>query len=136
FCHYTAARKSHRRQELTIWHLWQTFARTAHADEAFYLIVVRFEVVVANRPVFSVAIVAGGFEFVVAEAIAFARPTKCFSSHLPAADPHERFVHRKGVRMLQVIDEKLMAVLVTGIAQTLDRLCAQQHPLIAKTTEF
>src|ERR1043166_5497263 len=109
FRNYTAARQSHRRQELAIWHLRQTFARTAHADEAFYLIVVRFDLLVANRPVFSVPVAAGGLEFVVAEAIAFACPTKCFSSHLPAADPHERLVYGKGVGMLQVIDEKLVA---------------------------
>src|SRR5206468_12636386 len=134
--HYTATRERHRGQELAIWHLRQTFARTAHADEAFDLIVVRFKIFVANGPVFSVAIAAGGFEFVVAEAVAFARPTKCFPSHLPATDPHERFVYGKGVRMLQVIDKKLMAVLVTGITQTLDRLCSQQLLLIAKTTKF
>ena len=42
----------------------------------------------------------------------------------------------EGIRMFQVVDEELMAVLVTGITQTLDGLCAQKLLLIAETAEF
>jgi hypothetical protein len=134
--HHTATRESHRRQELTVRHLRQTFARTAHADETLDSIIVRFEVHVADRPVFSVAIATSGLEFVVTEAIALARPTECFPPHLSSTDPHERFVGWEGIRMLQVVDEELMAVLVTGITQALDGLCAQKLLLIAETAEL
>ena len=114
----------------------QALARTAYADITLDQIVVRFELPVADGPVFSVAIAAGGFKLVVAEAITLARPAKRLAPDLAAANPHERFVGGKGIGMLQVIDEELVAVLVAGVAQALHRLRAQKLALISKAAEF
>src|SRR5437763_9913143 len=134
--HQAATGKRHRRQEVSIRHLRQAFARATHAYETLDAIVIRLEISVADGPIFSIAITAGRFELVITKAIAFARPTKCFPSHLAAANPHEWHVWREGVWILKVVHKKLMAVLVTGIAQTLHRLCPQKLPLITEAAEF
>src|SRR5438105_224630 len=114
--HHPATGKCHGREELSVRHLRQTFARATHANETLNAIVIGLKLFVADGPIFSIAVTAGSLEFVVAIAIAFARPTKSPPSHLAAANPHERFVWRKRVRMLEVVHKKLMAVLVAGIA--------------------
>jgi len=136
FRHHAATGERHRREELSIRHLRQALPRTTHADEAFDQIVIRFQFRVADGPVFSVAVMAGRFEFVVAEAITLARPAKGFSTYLSPANPHERFVWWESVRMLQIIHEELMTVLVAGIAQALDGLGAQKLLLIPEAAKF
>src|SRR3954471_8962854 len=100
------------------------------------MVVVGLELFVADRPVFAVAIAGGRFEFVVTVAIAFASPAESLATYLPAANPHEGLVDGEGIRILQVIDEKLMAVLIAGIAEALYRLVLQQAALIAESAEF
>src|SRR5215470_12344956 len=132
----SAARKIHRRKKLSVGHLREAFARSADADVAFDEIVVGFEIFVPNGPVFAVAVTTGGFEFVIAEAIALARPAESFPSDLPAANPHERLVRRKCVGMLDVVDEELMTKFVARVAQALHRLRFQQALLITETSKF
>src|SRR5579872_158495 len=131
-----AAGKFHRRQELAVGHLLQSFARTAHADIAFHAVVIRFHFFVADGPIFAVAVAAGRFEFVVGIAIALARPAEGFASNLATANPHEWLVGRKCVGIFQVVDEELVAVVVAGVAQTLHRLVFEQALLIPEAAEF
>src|SRR5205085_2173351 len=91
---------------------------------------------VADGPVFAIAVTGGGFEFVIAIAVTFPRPTESFPSDLPSADPHERLVGRKGVGIFEVIHEELVTVLVAGIAQALYRLGAQQLRLISEAAKL
>ena len=130
------AGKIHRRQKLSVGHLRQAFARSADADVAFDAVVVGLELFVADGPVFAVAVAAGGFEFVVAVTVALARPAESFSADLAAANPHERFVGGKCVRMFEIVDEELMTVVVAGVAEALDRLIFQEALLISEAAEF
>ena len=114
----------------------EAFARSADADVAFNPVVVGRELCIADGPVFAVAVAGGGFEFVVAVAIAFARPAERLPADLPAANPHERLVRGKGVGVLQIVDEELMAVFVAGVTQPLHRLVLEQALLIAEAAEL
>ena len=114
----------------------EALARTADADVALNLVVVGLEVFVAHRPIFAVAVPGGRFEFVVAVAIAFASPAESLAPYLPAANPHEGLVDGEGLRILQVADEELMAVLIAGIAEALYWLVLQQAALIAEAAKF
>ena len=131
-----AAGKIHGRQKLSVGQLRQAFARSADTDVAFDQVVVGLEFLVADGPVFAVAVASGGFEFVVAVAIAFARPAERLPANLAAANPHEGFVRGKGVGMLQIVDEELMAVFVAGVTQALHRLRLEQALLVAKAAEL
>ena len=131
-----AARQIHRRQKLSVRQLRQAFPRTAHPNVVFHQIVVGFEFLVADGPVFAVAVAGGGFEFVVAVAIAFARPAEGLAPDLASANPHERFVGGESVGMLQIVDEKLVAVFVAGVTQALHGLRLQQALLIAEAAEL
>ncbi len=126
FRQHFAAGEIHRRQKFSVGHLRQPFMGCAYADIAFHPVVVRLELRVTERPVLLVAIAARGLEFIVAVAIAFTRPAKCFSADLPSTNPHERLVGRKRVRVLVVVHKKLAAVFVAGIAKALHRLVYQQ----------
>src|SRR5262249_42262922 len=133
---FAATGKTHWRQKLAVGHLFESFVRTADADEGFDEIVIRRQVFVAERPVFTVAVAAGGSKFVVAVAVAFAAPAEGFSANLPAANPQERLFDGKGVGIFVVVDKKLMAVLVAGKTEPLDGLAPEQGLTVAKTTEL
>src|SRR5947209_2796065 len=77
----SAAREIHRRQEIAVGHLRQTFARPAYADEGFDFVVVRREIFVAERPILIVSVATGGLELVIAVTIAFARPAESFAAN-------------------------------------------------------
>ena len=117
-----AATQPHSRKKLAVGQLRQIFGRSADADKILNAIVIRFEILVAEGPILAVAVIAGGLEFEIAVAIANAGPTKSLAAHLPSANPHERLVGRKCIRMVVVIDEKLVAVIVAGIAEPLHGL--------------
>ena len=117
-----AAGKIHWRKELSIGHLLQALTRSAHANEAFYFVVIGFNLFVVKWPILPVAVAPGRLELIVAVAIAFARPTERLPSHLPSPNPHEGLVWREGIGMLMVIDEELVAVFVAGVTKTLHGL--------------
>src|SRR5262245_7301083 len=128
--HEGAAGQRHRRQELTVRKLLEPLARSADADETLNAIVVRRQLGITDRPVFAVSIAARRFEVVLAEPVALARPAERPASDLAAANPHERLVDGKRVRILVVVDEKLVTVVVAGVAQPLHRLALQQALLV------
>ena len=131
-----AAGKIHGRQKLSVGQLRQALARSTDTDIAFDHVVVGLKFLVADGPIFAVAVASGSLEFIVAVAIAFARPAERLSSNLTAANPKEGFVRGKGVGVLQIVDEELMAVFVAGVAQALHRLRLKQALLVAKAAEL
>ena len=135
-CQECAAGQRHRRKELPVRKLFETFTRAADADETFHAIVVGRELCIADGPVFAVAVAAGGLEVVVTEPIALARPAERPPADLPAANPHERLVGWKGVGILVIVDEKLMTVVIAGVAKPLHRLVLEQSLLIAEPAKF
>src|SRR5205085_12157745 len=102
-----AAGQRHRRKELPVRKLFETFTRAADADETLHAIVVGRELRIADGPVFAVAVAAGGLEVVATEAVALARPAERPPADLPAANPHERLVGWKGIGILAIVDEEL-----------------------------
>src|SRR5262249_40560753 len=131
-----AAGEFHRREEFAIGHLLETFMGAADADEGFHQIVVGREVLVADGPVFAVAITAGRFELVVAVTIAFATPAKGSAADLATTNPHERFVDGKRVRIFAVVDKELMAVLIAGETQPLNGLAIEECLSVAEAAEL
>src|SRR4029077_17865130 len=77
-----------------------------------------------------------GFEFVIGEPIALAGPAERLAADLASADPDEWFVRRKRVGVLEIIDEKLMAIFVAGIAEALHRLILEKPLLIAEAAKL
>ena len=130
------AREVHGRQEPSVRHLLQALSGTAHADEDFNLVVVRFQILVPEGPVLLVPIATGRFEFVITVAVALSRPAERFATDLAAANPHERLVQWKRVGVLVIVDEELMTVFVAGVAKSLDGLPFEQRSLVHEAAEF
>src|SRR5207245_3775324 len=125
----------HGRQEPSVRHLLQALSRTAHADEAFNLVVVRLQVLVAEGPVLLVPIATGRFAFVITLAVDLSRPAERLATDLAAANPHERLVQRKRVGVFVIVDEELMTVFVAGVAKSLDGLPFEQRSLVPEAAE-
>ena len=134
--HLSAAREPHGWQVLAVGELFEAFQRPAHTDKALDFVVVRSQFPVVERPVLSVAVAAGGLEFVVAVAIAFAPPAECLPAYLPAPNPHKRLIGRRSIGILVFVNKELVAVFVAGVAQPLHGLIRQQRFLISKTAEL
>src|SRR5690349_18026485 len=126
----------HRRQKFSIWHLLETFARPTDSDERFHFVIVRFEILVAQWPIFTVAVAARGLELVIAVAITFTRPAEGFASHLAPAYPHERLVGGKRVGILAVVHKELVAISVARVTQPLNGLPLKQSRAVAKTAKL
>src|SRR5262249_45733368 len=88
-----------------------------------------------DRPILAVSVACGGLEFVIRIAVADASPAESLSADLPAANPHERFIRIRGVRILRVVDEEMTAVLVARIAKPLDRLFLKKGLGVAESGE-
>src|SRR2546427_619811 len=71
------ARHPHRRMELAVGQLVHAFRYAGNADVLFDDVVVRGQVLIAERPVFSESVVGGGLEVEVAHAVALPSPDVC-----------------------------------------------------------
>src|SRR5882672_2894917 len=99
----------------------QTFLRTADADIFFDEVVVRRNVLVAERPIFPETVVRCGFEIEVAEAERDTAPNiGAAASHANATHPEKRLVFRRGVRLFEIVCEPVRGVLVADIEDGLD----------------
>src|SRR6266849_4606537 len=120
----------HGRQELAVGELGQTLGLAADADEILDVIVPRSNVLVANGPVDSDTLAQIGFEVQVAPAIALAAPHDGAPADMTAANPEKGLTGIGGVGVFEVVDEKLVRVLVAdAVTLALDRLRFQ--PLFA-----
>ena len=111
----------HCRQKLAVGQHFVAFGRAA--DSYIFLddVVVRRKVSVRNRPVVAVAVTTGGFEVVVAQAIALPAPDERAASEDAQALPRERFVGRRAVRIFKIVHEPLVVVLHARVALLLNR---------------
>src|SRR4030095_12906066 len=73
---------------------------------------------------------------VITDPVALARPAERPPANLAAANPHERLVGWKGIGILVIVDEKLMTVVIAGVAKPLHRLVLEQSLLIAEPAKF
>src|SRR4029434_7882185 len=83
------AGKAHRRQELSVRHLLEAFARGAHSDKRLQQIVVRSQILVTQRPIFTIPVTARGLELVVAVTVALPRPAERLPPNLAPTHPHK-----------------------------------------------
>ena len=133
---HAATGKVHGREEVAVGHLCQAFARAAHADEGFDFVVVRRDILVAERPIFPIAVAVGCFELIITISIALARPTKGFATHLAPANPHEGLFDGERVGILVIVNKKLMTELVARVAKPLDGLAVKQRLTVAKAAKL
>ena len=114
----------HRRQELAVGQLRQSFGAAAHADEALDMVVPRRELGVTDRPVDRDAVLRVRLEVHRAPAIALPAPHDRAAADVIAADPVEAL--DLGVRMLGVVDEPMLRRLRDRVAAACsDRLALQ-----------
>ncbi len=90
----------------------QSFLLAAHADEALDVIVPRRDVGVADRPVDGDAVAQVGLEIEIAPAVHLASPDDRLAAHLPRAEPVERPIGRRRVRVVDVVGPEHVAQLV------------------------
>ncbi len=108
-------RERNRWLELAIGKMLQAFGSAGDADVFFDEIVVRFDVFVAQRPVFAVAVEGSGLEIPIAEAQADAAPdVGTAAGHAQAAHPVERLVGRRGVGLFEIVDEPIVSIFVAN----------------------
>src|SRR5262249_26553910 len=117
-----AAGHTHRGQELTVGQLWQLLVSARDSDELLDPVIIRGQVVVTYRPVVAITIAAGGLELIIGQAIGLAPPHDRAAPNLAASNPLEWFSAGSCVRIVDVVDKKLVAVLVASVAFGLDRL--------------
>ena len=120
--HPLATGQVHRREEVPVGKLGHAVGLAADADEVLHPFIVGNHLLVAHRPVLTESVVGCGFEVIVAQPIALARPHDGSPADVASADPNEGPVGRCGVRLFDVIDEEVMGVLVALVALLLDRL--------------
>jgi len=114
----------HGRLELTVRKMIQTFFRTADADVFFDKIVIRFNILVAERPVFAETVVRSGFEVKFAEAERDAAPdVGAATRHAHATHPVIRLIFWRGVGLLEIVGEPVGGVFVANVENGLDGAC-------------
>ena len=126
----------HRRQELAVRQLRQTLFLAADADEAVHVIVPWRDVGIANRPIDRDAVAQIGLEVEVAPAINLAAPDDRLAADLPGAEPVERTVRGRRVRVLHVIRPEDVTHFVERCGVALDRLPRRRGSAIAQPAEW
>src|SRR4051794_474538 len=93
---------------------------TADADKTFYIVIPGRQVLIAYRPVDTVAVLQVSFEIQVAPSVAGPGPKQAASPHSISSYPVIPL--RLLIRVLQVIDIKMLVVLFKGIMPALYRV--------------
>ena len=118
--HLFAAVQLHRGQEVSIRQVWQAVSRAADADELLGFVVVRRELLIADRPVVAEPVVRCGFEIEIRESVRHPAPVKRFTADDSCPHPEERLARLGGVWVFGVFDVELAAELAGG----------RLHPLV------
>ena len=107
----------HGRLELAVGQMLETFGHAGDSDVFFHHVVIGRDVAVADRPVFAIAIVGGGFEIPIAEAQGDAAPdVGAAAGHAETAHPVKRFIGGRGVGLVVIVDEPVLRVFVADVA--------------------
>ena len=110
----------HGRQELPVGQLLETLVRAGDAGETFDAVIPGRNIRVANRPVDAVAVLLVGVEIVVAHAVGLPAPGDRTAAEVIAADPGERPIGGRRVRMFAVAHPPLLGRRVEGVTGALD----------------
>ncbi len=109
------------RLKLAVGEMLEAFGTARDANVFFDEIVVGLDIFVAERPVFAVTVVRGGFEIPIAEAQAYAAPNiGAAAGHPQATHPVEGLVGGSGVRLFEVVDEPVVVVFAADLKFGLD----------------
>src|SRR5256885_15023876 len=125
-----AATHFHCRQKLAIGQHFVAFGRAADSNIFLDGVVVRRKVSVRNRPVIAVAVAAGGFEVVVAQAIALPAPNERAASEDAQTLPREWFVGGRAVWIFKIVYGPLVVVIHARITLFFNRTRAHQFPRV------
>ncbi len=128
--HELCARHRHRRQEFSVRQLRQLFGLAAHSDEVLDVVVPRSDVLVADGPINGDLFARIGLKIQVAPAIALPAPHDGPAAHVPAANPQEGLVRRRGVGVFLVVYEELARPFVQRVAFFLNRLLVGHAPAV------
>src|SRR6266403_3110730 len=110
------------RLELAVREMLEAFGGAGDADVFFDEIVVRLDIFITKRPVFSVTIERGGFEIPIAEAQADAAPdVGSAAGHAQAAHPVKGLAGGRCIRLFQIVDEPVERIFVANAEFDLDR---------------
>ena len=96
------------------------FCGAGDADVLLHDVVKRSEIGVGDRPVIAVAIAAGGFEIVVAHAVALTAPDQRSPAEHAEPLPGKWLVGRRAVGILEIVDEPFVVVFHARVALLLD----------------
>ncbi len=99
----------------------EAFGAASDANIFFNEIVIRLDVFVAERPVFTIAVERSRLEIPVAEAQADSSPdVGAPTGHAHAAHPVKGLVAGSGVRLLDIVDEPVVRIFVANAEFDLD----------------
>ncbi len=119
---HLGAAHGHGGMELAVGQLRNVLRLAGDADVVLDQLVVRDQILVAERPVLAVAVEGLALQVLLAEPIALAAPDVGASAdHARAALPAERLVVRIGVRLVEVVGEPLVVPLAARVAVALLR---------------
>src|SRR5207245_7854101 len=108
--------KPRRTKKLALQQLKYAIRDADNTNVFFHEVLVRLQILVTQRPVFSEAILGRSFKIEIAEAKADAPPdVRAATGDAHAAQPTEGLVRGCGVRLLQVVAEPIVVVFRTGI---------------------
>src|SRR5437762_3598891 len=115
-----------RRQEFSVRQVRQVFLASLDANELLDVAPPRSQIFIAKGPVDAISLACVRLEVEIAPAIDAAPPHDRAPADVSSADPIERLPVRKGIRIVEIVDEELARVLVAGTGVALDRLKALQ----------
>src|SRR5437870_3687049 len=114
--------------KLAVRQLIDALRDTGNTDVFFHEVVVRLQILVTQRPVFSEAILGRSFKIEIAEAKADAPPdVRAATGDAHAAQPTEGPVRWCGVRLFQVVAEPTVVVFRAGITKLLNHPSLPHH---------
>src|SRR5215510_12328227 len=105
----------------------QAFEHSRNTNVFFHQVVIWREILVANWPVFAVAVMRSGMEVKITEAQAEAPPNVgATTGHAKTAHPQEWLIFRGGVGLFDVVHEPVGVVFAAG-KSGLDRASLAQN---------
>src|SRR2546426_4530829 len=123
------ARQTHIRLEVPVGQVLEPFRAAGNAHVAFHQVVVRGQVLVADRPVFSVTVERRGLQIEIAQPQADSAPdVGAASRHAQASLPTEGLFLSRGVRFLQVVAKPVIGVFIAGPQKSEEHTSELQSP--------
>src|SRR6266436_1424373 len=105
----------HRRQKFAVGKLRQSFSLPANSGEFLDVVIPRSDIRVANRPIDGDAFLGVGLKIEIAPTIGLAAPGDGLAANLTSFYPGKMFSGFAGVRIIRVLNKKLVREFVAGV---------------------